>query len=195
MLISLKTLIDELEEDRELKPLLSSFSCEKDEDIEHFLHNRAIEFESLSKARTYLIFNEEELLSKDITEQTVYGYISIALKILSVPDDTSNHMRKEIDGFSAKIHGERISDFPCYLIGQLSRNSKVSRDSISGEQLLNFAEDVIQTAVSSVGGRYMMIECRDNEKLIGFYSNNDFEEIARIPDEKQPMVQMIRKIS
>ena len=41
----------------------------------------------------------------------------------------------------------------------------------------------------------MMIECRDNEKLIGFYSNNDFEEIARIPDEKQPMVQMIRKIS
>ena len=143
MLISLKTLINEFEEDRELKPLLSSFSCEKDEDIEHFLHNRAIEFESLSKARTYLIFNEEELLSKDITEQTVYGYISIALKILSVPDDTSNRMRKEIDGFSAKIHGERISDFPCYLIGQLSRNSKVSRDSISGEQLLNFAEDVI----------------------------------------------------
>lgn len=195
MLIPLKTLISELEEDRELKPLLSSFSCEQDEDIEHFLLDRAIEFENLSKARTYLIFNEEELLSKDITEQTVYGYISIALKILSVPNETSNRMRKELDGFSAKIHGERISDFPCYLIGQLSRNSKVSRDSISGEQLLDFAEDVIQTAVSSVGGRYMMIECRAKEKLIGFYRNNEFEEIARIPDEEQPMVQMIRKIS
>ena len=195
MLIPLKTLINELEEDRELKPLLSSFSCEQDEDIEHFLHNRAIEFEDLSKARTYLIFREEELLSKDITEQTVYGYISIALKILSVPEETSNRMRRELDGFSAKIHGECISDFPCYLIGQLSRNSKVSRDSITGEQLLDFAEDVIQTAVSSVGGRYMMIECRDKEKLIGFYHDNDFEEIARIPDEAQPMVQMIRKIS
>ena len=40
-----------------------------------------------------------------------------------------------------------------------------------------------------------MIECRDKEKLIGFYQDNGFEEIARIPDEDQPMVQMIRKIS
>lgn len=195
MLIALKTLINELEEDKELKPLLSSFSCEQDEDIERFLHNRAVEFERLSKARTYLIFSEDELCNKSIAEQIVYGYVSLALKILSVPSETSNRMRKELDGFSAKIHGERISDFPCYLIGQLSRNSKAPRDSISGEQLLDFAEDVIETAVSAVGGRYMMIECRDREKLIRFYQENDFEEIARIPDEEQPMVQMIRKIS
>lgn len=142
-----------------------------------------------------MIFSEDELCNKSIAEQTVYGYVSIALKILSVPSETSNRMRKELDGFSAIIHGERISDFPCYLVGQLSRNSKVSRDCISGEQLLDFAEDVIDTAVSAVGGRYMMIECRDREKLIRFYRENDFEEIARIPDEEQPMVQMIRKIS
>lgn len=45
-------LIDEMKEGNELLELLSSFSCEKDEDIEYFLHNRAIEFEKLSKART-----------------------------------------------------------------------------------------------------------------------------------------------
>ena len=195
MLIPLKTLISQLDEDKELKPLLYSFSCEQDEDIEHFLHNRAIEFDKLSKARTYLIFSEEDLLSKNITGQVVYGYISIALKVLSVPEVTSNRMRKELDGFSSKIHGERISDFPCYLIGQLSRNSKVPKDCISGKQLLTFAEDVIGNAVNSVGGRYMMIECRDKEKVIRFYQQNEFEEISRIPDEEQPMVQMIRKIS
>ncbi len=87
-----------------LKLLLSSFSCTQDKDIELFLHNRAIEFEKLSKSRTYLVFNEEELITRNITEQSVYGYISLALKVLSVPDSVSNHMRKGLDGFSAKIH-------------------------------------------------------------------------------------------
>lgn len=194
MLISLKTLINELEEDKELKPLLSSFSCLQDQDIEDFLHNRAVEFEQLSKSRTYLICSQEELETKHITDLTVYGYFSLALKILTVPTAVSNRVRKELDGFSAKIHGEQISDFPCYLIGQLARNSSVSRNSLSGEILINFAKDVISTAVEVVGGRYMMIECRNSGKLIEFYKNNKFEEIARIPDNGQPMVQMIRRI-
>ena len=66
MLISLKSLIEQLEEDKELKPLLSSFLCSEDEDIEQFLHNRAIDFERLSKSRTYLVFDEEELTTKKI---------------------------------------------------------------------------------------------------------------------------------
>ena len=173
---------------------MSSFSCSKDKDIEYFLHNRAVEFEQLSKSRTYLIFNQEEMETKNITELTVYGYISIAIKILAVPTAVSNRVRKELDGFSAKIHGEQISDFPCYLIGQLSRNSNVSQNSLSGKELIDFAKDVIATAVEVVGGRYMMIECRNSKKLVEFYKNNDFEEIARIPDNGQPMVQMIRKI-
>lgn len=68
MLISLKTLIEELEEDKELKPLLSSFSCAQNQDIEFFLHNRAMEFERLSKSRTYLIFDQDEMMSKNLSD-------------------------------------------------------------------------------------------------------------------------------
>lgn len=182
-------LINEMKEGNELLKLLSSFSCDKDEDIEYFLHNRAIEFEKLSKARTYLILNQEQLENKE-KNLTIYGYISIALK----PQNMSNHMRKELDGFSAKIHGEQISDFPCYLIGQLSKNSNVESEEISGKQLIDFASDIIAASVEAVGGRYMMIECRNEKKLIQFYKDNYFSEIARIPDQNQPMVQMIRKI-
>ena len=194
MLISLKSLIEQLEEDKELKPLLSSFLCSEDEDIEQFLHNRAIDFERLSKSRTYLVFDEEELTTKKITELTIYGYISLALKLLTVPADTSNRVRKELDGLNAKIHGELIEDFPCYLIGQLSRNSTVPSDSLTGKELLSFAQDVISTAVEAVGGRFMMIECRDSQKLVDFYNANGFKEISRVPDNHQPMIQMIRKI-
>lgn len=154
-----------------------------------------MEFEKLSKSRTYLICDQEQLEDENNREPLkIYGYISLALKILSVPNTTSNRLRKELDGFNAKIHGEQISDFPCYLIGQLSRASNVSKDSISGEELIAFACDIIASAARSVGGRYIMIECRSTPKLIQFYEQNDFHEIARIPDNGLPMVQMIRKI-
>ena len=186
-----------MQEDSDLlTQVLSSFSCAQDEDIESFLHHRAVEFEKLSKARTYLICDEKQLLADGfcLDQLKIYGYVSVALKILSVPDALSNRKRKEIDGFSAKTHGEQIKDFSCYLIGQLSRNSNVSCDSISGADLLQVAYDVIAAAVDAVGGRYIMIECHDNQKLIDFYARNGFEEISRVADESRPMVQMIKKI-
>lgn len=184
-----------LEEDEVLlEQFLSSFSCTDDEDIESFLHNRAIEFEKLSKSRTYLVCDEEQLLNNSLDYVTIYGYISVALKILTIPEEISNRMRKELDGFSAKIHGVLVHDIPCYLIGQLSRNSNVGKDTINGGELLRYAFDVIAQSVEAVGGRYMMIECHDNEKLLRFYRKNFFKEFARIPDGDIPMVQMIRKI-
>ena len=71
---------------------------------------------------------------------------------------------------------------------------KCKSGGITGKQLIDFASDIIATSVEAVGGRYMMVECRDEEKLIKLYQDNYFDEIARIPDENQPMVQMIRKI-
>ena len=175
---------------------MESFSCEKDKEIELFLKERAVEFEKLAKSRTYLICDQEQLENVGNQNESIiiYGYISLALKVLTIPENISNRVRKELDGFSAKIHGEQICDFPCYLIGQLSKNSNVSEKSLSGAELIEFACDVIAASVEAVGGRFMMIECRDEEKLIYFYKNNMFKEIARIPDEEQSMVQMIRKI-
>lgn len=194
MLISLKSLIQELEGSKELNDFLTSFSCEKDSDIEYFLNNRAIEFEKLSKSRTYFICDEDDLMNKPLSEVAVYGYIALSLKILTVPEETSNRVRKEIDGLSAKIHGERINDFSCYLIGQLAKNSNISNNGISGAELIDIACNVIATSVDAVGGRCIMIECKDEEKLIKFYSNNGFNVISKIPDDNQVMVQMIRKI-
>jgi len=126
--------------------------------------------------------------------KSILGYIALALKVLTVPESVSNRMRKEIDGLSAKIHGEQITAFPVYLIGQLGRNTNVSKDSVSGKDLIGYAFDVIQPAIDSVGGRYILIECHDEEKLIQFYSDNQFTAFAKIPDQDHPMVQMIRRV-
>lgn len=178
-----------------LQEVLENFHCDKDRDIEYFLHKRAIEFENLSKARTYLLCDENQFfeIGFSLDKLIIYGYLALAVKILSVPKETSNRARKELDGLSAKIHGEVITDFPCFLIGQLARNSNVEKESLKGEVLLEQAYSIIEVAVNAVGGRYILIECLDNKNLITFYRKNGFTEIARIPDGEHQMVQMIRK--
>lgn len=179
-----------------IESLLSSFRCINDVDIQDFLHNKAIEFEKISKSRTYLIVDQEQLKEPNITldKITIYGYISLAVKSLALPESISNRQRKQLDGLSAKHHGKPISHLPFYLIGQLARNSEAPKESISGAELLKFAYDVIDRAIEAVGGRYILIECDDNEKLLKFYSDNNFSEINRVSYEDRIMVQMIRRI-
>ena len=76
----------------------------------------------------------------------------------------------------------------------MAKNSNVKKDALLGNELIDLACDVIATSVEVVGGRYIMVECRKEKKLVQFYEQNLFSEIARIPDNEQPMVQMIRKI-
>ena len=183
-------------EDEKVKKFLSSFYCERDQDIQKFLQNRAIDFERLSKSRTYLIVDEEQVKSPLVPfeELVIYGYISLAVKVFNAPETISNRQRQQLDGFSSKEHGKPIANFPCYLIGQLAKNSNVPKDSISGAELLNFAYDIIAISVDAVGGRNILIECRNEPKLVKFYLENDFYEISKMPDENQSMVQMIRRI-
>lgn len=180
------------EDSDSLQQILSSFSCAKDHDIEGFLHNRAMEFEALSKARTYLLFDEDSMVEND--QLVLLGYISLAPKSLQIPEGLSIRRRKELDGFSGKIHNEPITEIPCYLIGQLARNDGTTHDQLSGKELIEEAQRIIMNAVEAVGGRYMMIECHDDPKLLAFYKANGFDEIARVADSGTPMVQMLCKL-
>ena len=179
-----------------LQNLLSSFSCLNDGDIQKFLTNRAMDFEKLSKSRTYLILDQKKFQKPGvkINELTIYGYISLAIKNFTAPEGMSNRQRQQLDGFSAKEHGKIISNFPCYLIGQLARNSNVPKDSLSGKELLAISYSLINEAIKLVGGRNILVECRNNKKLVAFYLDNDFSQVARIPDGNQDMVQLIRRI-
>ena len=194
---ALTDLINRTSEDTELlNNILASFSCEQDGDIRNFLLNRAVLFENLAKSRTYLIVDENQmnLPGFKLADLTIYGYISLSVKVFKAPETMSNRQRLLLDGFSAKEHGEPIDHFPCYLIGQLARNSNVIKDEISGTELLGFAFDLIGEAVDLVGGRNILVECHNTKKLVQFYLDNGFNKISQIPDEDCEMVQLMRKI-
>ena len=181
------------EDIQHLRTLLSSYSCKLDKDIEVFLHDRAIDFECISKTRTYLLCDNNFLCAEG--KFVILGYFSIALSVLDIPENVSNRTRKKLDGLSAKKHGNIINSIPCYLIGQLAKNSTIPKElSISGTELLYHAFSVIRSAESIIGGRCILIECHNDPKLIKFYEDNNFEIFENIPFDNAPMVQMLRPL-
>ena len=183
--------------DREsVEKVLKSFVCLENKEVETFLHHKAIEFENLAKSRTYLVCDEHQLdmAQAEIDELTVYGYVSLAVKTLVVNDALSNRKRKELDGFSAKLHGKPLNHFPCYLIGQLARNSNVPKEDVKGSEMIETAYSIIENAEKAVGGRYIMAECENEDGLIRFYEQNEFMKFADVIEDDCHMVQMLRRI-
>ncbi len=121
----------------------------------------------------------------------------MSLKTLRIPDGVSNRKRKDLDGFNAKIHGAPIRDVPCYLIGQFSKNSAIPKEQqiLSGDELMELALSALRPAFDVVGGRHVMVECRDKKTLLDFYHRNGFDEVSRVSFGDIPMVQLVCKIA
>ncbi|MGL4913566.1 MAG: hypothetical protein ACRC3Y_14175 [Romboutsia sp.] len=171
--------------EEKIKEIISSFKCEQDSDIEYFLKEKSIEYEKKSKGKTYFMVDELNL-QNGILE--IVAYFTLAIQVLKVPDEYSNRKRTKLDGISAKRNNKPISEFPVYLIGQLAKNDNY-KNKISGSEVIENALAMILKAQHAVGGRIVLVECFDNEKLIKFYIENGFEIIN-----KDSMVQLIRVI-
>jgi uncharacterized protein (DUF1330 family) len=82
-----------------------------------------------------------------------------------------------------------------YLIGQFAINDKfrTSKDIISGKTLLEDCLDHLYEANGIVGGKLIIIECNDSEKLIDFYKSNGFRYLQKVQTANNgELVQMIK---
>ncbi|MBR1736744.1 MAG: hypothetical protein IJ736_06965 [Firmicutes bacterium] len=160
------------------KQKLSKFSS-INEDVEDFIRNKAIEYEMRQFSRTYLILDDVEIAA----------YFTLALKTLFFTDDVSNTKKKAIHGLSNKIN-----DVPVVLIGQLSKNFMYTGN-FTGEELLNYALDVVYQVQKLVGGRICLVETLaddSNEKVMDFYLHNGFIKLQK--DTDGIYQQLIRKL-
>lgn len=194
MLISLKSLIvsQPFGDGAAINAILSSFSCKKDNDLKFFLRRKAIGFEILMRSRTYLIFDTK--IMQDSGELKLLGYFTISLKVLDIPEGLDADEIVRLDGKYAEFHGEPIKSLPCYLIGQLGRSDCASHDELNGSEILEEALRVIRQSHDAVGGRIILIECKENKKLVDFYKDNGFELFRIDASGQHKMMQMIYRL-
>lgn len=180
-IVPLLNLLNSDSTEEEIKSLLFSFECKSvltgASDVENFLHNKAIQFEKMDLARTYLVMSTYK--------QTPYlaGYFSISNKPLVIPQKQyksfSASLKKKLVGLGHKTEQNNY-EIKGYLIGQLGKNySEAAKKAgkVQGKDILALAYEKIREAYLIAGGRILFIECEDHPKLKTFYEQNGFKEL------------------
>lgn len=174
-----------MSDENKAQELISIFVCQKDSDIENFLKERAILFEKLGKSRTFFIFDEDDEVFK------ILAYFTLALQILKVPEELlSGRKTKAFDGFNAKIKGEKITEFPTILIGQFGKND-LFKGSITGFEAMQYCLSILLDGQARLGGRIIMLECKNISYLIEFYKKFGFSKIEKDYEEGE-LLQMVK---
>lgn len=171
--INILDLLNEEDDDARIKSIISSFSCPLNSEIESFLKNNSINFAKQKIAISFLVFLEEtgELL----------GYYTLTNKAITIGKNalSCDYKRKLKRYFKEDENGEFYG--PCYLIAQLGKNASLSKNTISGDDLLNDAYSHLIDAQRIIGGGFVFLECENKPELMKFYSDYGFKEL----DERQ----------
>lgn len=174
-LVILKDMIDSIGEDR-AKAILSDFICPQNKDIEDFLWNRAITFEKQGVSTTYLIFASHK------GNIRLFGFFAITIKAMSVPTNRklSENLKKRLNKFAVRNNDTKEYLVPSILIAQLGKNYKDNLNKeIMGDELLKIACDKAKQIQRLSSGKFIYLECEDEEKLISFYKRNGFHDFGK----------------
>jgi hypothetical protein len=108
------------------------------------------------------------------------------LKALPFTETISKTAIKRIDGFSKDVKAVGIM-----LIGQFGKDEVLARD-IEGASLFDMCIKTVYAAQRIIGGRFVMLECREIKNIVSFYMKNGFERLQL--DESDGYLQMIRRL-
>ena len=155
---------------------LNNFKSLENNDIEKFLHNRAIEFEKKSVSTTHLVFNNKKLV----------GYLSLSNKSLILSKERfeklSNSRKKKLMQSGQILENGHLA-VNSYLIGQLGKNYNLAKEEQiplclpSSVTLVSFGFNLLLEVKKIMTARYVWLECENSEKLINFYRTFGFEKV------------------
>lgn len=178
--VSLSNLIEAAPDLESVESLLKTFKSiphpitGQVNDVEFFLHEKAIEFEKNALATTHLMFSSYN------DESILVGYFSLANKSLIMSKKNYNNLSKAQqrklcqNGSKTESGGYVVNS---YLIGQVGKNysekaKKIS--AINGTQILTTAYNNVLEAKKIINARYVWIECENVPRLIDFYRDFGF---------------------
>lgn len=175
----------------ELLRMISDFSCPKNPDVEHFLKSSNMDFTRKNQSVTYLVL--------DMDDGALVGYFTIALKPLTVRDETvSNTVKRKIKRISEFDEQTKTYTMSAYLIAQIGKNyTNDACKRITGPELLELAWSVIEDMQYMGGGMVVFLEANNEEKLLSFYQDNKFRQFdtrltASDPENQHELIQLLR---
>jgi len=174
MKYKLLQLCDIISDKNVFENLINRFSCPINADVENFLKDKAAEYERKNLSCTYFVFYD------DGDTHILVGYFSLALITLDVSSNVSRSIIRKISGNEGKKQCVAL------LLGQLGKNHKDDihrKKLITGKQLLGIAQNIIRDIQNKIGGRTLLVECKDCGALRNFYEECGFKLVNKSSNE------------
>ena len=160
IVVPLSKFINRPDGENELRAFVEEYSCPLNLDVENFLMHTAITNQRIGVSSTNLVYA--------ITDagRVLVGYYSLALQVIDLDRITSKSLRRKITG----LNRENKLGAAVYLIGQMGKNFHNGANKlISGKDLFLLAMQDILKARQVVGGRIVVVECKNDDNLRKFY--------------------------
>ena len=173
-LLALSDLLDSDDYDKNIiAGHFQAFKCKRDTDLEMFLQDKAIEYDEKGFGKTFLFLDSNKLKQEEKPEFCIMAYFTIAMAALDMTDKKKKKKRKI---FGEHPGRDTVKSMPTFLIGQLGRCDKYSHDDLAGNQILDECYSVISRAARIIGGKVLLLECR--EHMYGkFYEDQNFRKL------------------
>lgn len=168
-IISLQSLIEISKQD-EVYKYLSSFSTNKNKDVEKFLKETAIPNEKRPLTRTFLVVDDDN-------DNDIIGYFTLMIKDFQIADSLSGEIRKKLTS------NKHATVFNSILIAQMGRND-LYKNKVDGKIILQYALENCKLIFDLSGLRIVCVEYDDEPKLHDFYLDNKFKILQTNHNEK-----------
>ena len=170
VLIALGELLSKGIDENNILETFKKFSCQRESDLEDFLIHKAITYEKSNFGKTFLFIDKEKLDQGDFC---IMAYFTTAQSTLDISTLNSTRRRKVLGEYPGR---DTLSSIPAFLIGQLGRNDAYSSEELSGEQILNECYSTLSIASQIVGGKFIVLECRE-QMYPRFYQSKGFKKL------------------
>ena len=161
-------IIDLLESvgEKEVRSALQEFECERNSEIEIFLKNNAIDFAKRKISVTHLILDDNGQIA---------AYFTLTHKPSNISSlSLSKSAIKTLSRYALLDRDSNSFNISAFLIAQFGKNSAYNGSrNISGNKLMDFCFEILESVQKQVGGGIAFLECEDKKQLLNFYQNEN----------------------
>lgn len=163
--VNIVDLISSVGED-EVRSALEEFQCTQNPEIEFFLKSNAVDFAKRKISITHLILDNNG---------QIVAYFTLTHKPANISAESlSKSSIKTLSRYAVLDKDSNSFNISAFLIAQFGKNSSYKGNrSISGNKMMDFCFEILETVQKQVGGGIVFLECENKKPLLNFYQNEN----------------------
>ena len=167
MAIITENILDIIEDGGEIdmQEDLSAFSSPMNQEIEDFIHNKAIDFAKRKLSITYLLTDEDD--------GQLLAYFTLAHKAIEIDGSClSGSDKKRLSRYANYDRDTGTYSASAFLLAQFGKNYAVDCGKrITGKEMMEYVMDILVDIQHRIGGGVVYLDAEDRERLKFYYEN------------------------